>query len=95
MPQLVNLLASEQTNSNIAASSWLGFNRTCWHPYIWCHPLASIISDVMRQIMMKTKKVEVRMREYEYNQLRQEAIRRGMTNCELVRSIIAKLPEPK
>jgi predicted DNA binding CopG/RHH family protein len=44
---------------------------------------------------MKNKKLEVRITEYEYSQLKQEAERRGMTISELIRSCIAKFPEPK
>ncbi|NEP09901.1 MAG: CopG family transcriptional regulator [Symploca sp. SIO2C1] len=44
---------------------------------------------------MKDKKLEVRMTAYEMLQLEQEATRRGMTKSELMRSLIAKFPEPK
>lgn len=43
---------------------------------------------------MKTKKIEIRMTEYELKQLEQEAKRRGMNRSELIRSLIAKFPDP-
>ena len=43
---------------------------------------------------MKNLKLEIRITEYEMDQLTQEAKRRGMTRSELVRSLIAKFPEP-
>jgi predicted DNA binding CopG/RHH family protein len=43
---------------------------------------------------MKTKRIDIRMTEYEIRQLDSEAERRGMTRSDLVRSMIAKLPEP-
>jgi len=44
---------------------------------------------------MKTKRIDIRMTEYEVKQLDSEAERRGMTRSELVRSMVARLPEPK
>lgn len=44
---------------------------------------------------MKDKKIEIRMTEYELRQLEQEAKRRGMNRSELIRSLIARFPEPK
>ena len=43
---------------------------------------------------MKTKRIDIRMTEYEFRQLDSEAERRGMTRAELIRSIVARLPEP-
>ena len=43
---------------------------------------------------MKTKKIEVRLTEYELKQLTQEASRRGMNKSELIRSLIARFPAP-
>ena len=43
---------------------------------------------------MKNIRFEVRLTEYELQQLEEEATRRGMTKSELVRSLIARLPEP-
>ena len=43
---------------------------------------------------MKTKRIDIRMTEYEFRQLDSEAKRRGMTRTELIRSIVARLPEP-
>ncbi|HEY9711184.1 MAG TPA: ribbon-helix-helix protein, CopG family [Oculatellaceae cyanobacterium] len=43
---------------------------------------------------MKDKKLEIRITQYEARQLEQEAIRRGMTKSELVRSLIARFPAP-
>ena len=43
---------------------------------------------------MKTKRIDIRMTEYEIRQLDSEAERRGMTRSELVRSMVARLPEP-
>jgi len=44
---------------------------------------------------MKTEKIFLRVTKYEKMQLVQEAARRGMSQSELIRSFIAKLPEPK
>jgi predicted DNA binding CopG/RHH family protein len=46
------------------------------------------------QDKMKDKKLEIRITEYEVKQLEQEAARRGMTKSELIRSLIARFPEP-
>lgn len=43
---------------------------------------------------MKTEKIFLRVTEYEKQQLVEEAVRRGMTQSELIRSMIARLPEP-
>lgn len=43
---------------------------------------------------MKTEKIFIRVTKYEKLQLAQEAAKRDMTLSELVRSFIAKLPEP-
>jgi hypothetical protein len=45
-------------------------------------------------LFVKNLKLEVRITEYEMNQLVQEAARRGMTKSELIRSLIARFPEP-
>ena len=42
---------------------------------------------------MKTKRIDIRMTEYEFRQLDSEAERRGMTRTELIGSIVARLPE--
>ncbi|NES21758.1 MAG: CopG family transcriptional regulator [Symploca sp. SIO3E6] len=44
---------------------------------------------------MKNKKLEIRITNYQMIQLEQEAVRRGMSKSELIRSLIAKFPEPK
>jgi hypothetical protein len=44
---------------------------------------------------MKNIKLEVRLTKYEMLQLEQEAIRRNMTKSELIRSLIARFPDPK
>ena len=43
---------------------------------------------------MKDKKLEIRITSYEMHQLEQEAVRRGMTKSELIRSLIARFPAP-
>jgi hypothetical protein len=43
---------------------------------------------------MKNLKLEVRLTKYEMLQLQQEAIRRNMTKSELIRSLIARFPDP-
>jgi hypothetical protein len=43
---------------------------------------------------MKNIRLEVRLTEYESRQLEQEAVRRGMTKSELIRSLVARLPAP-
>lgn len=43
---------------------------------------------------MKIKVLEVRLTEYEEKKVKQEAAKRGTTKSELIRSFIAKLPEP-
>ena len=43
---------------------------------------------------MKTEKIFLRVTEYEKRQLIDEAARRGMTQAELIRSMMARLPEP-
>jgi len=42
---------------------------------------------------MKTKRIDIRMTAYEVLQLDSEAERRGMTRSELIRSMVARLPE--
>jgi predicted DNA binding CopG/RHH family protein len=49
--------------------------------------------DVCRD-KMKDKKLEIRITGYEMRQLEQEAARRGMTKSELIRSLIARFPNP-
>uniref|UniRef100_A0A1D9FVS7 CopG family transcriptional regulator n=1 Tax=Moorena producens (strain JHB) TaxID=1454205 RepID=A0A1D9FVS7_MOOP1 len=44
---------------------------------------------------MKDKNLMIRLTDFEKRQLKQEAERRGMTSSELVRSLIARFPEPK
>ncbi|WP_446365200.1 plasmid mobilization protein [Coleofasciculus sp. G3-WIS-01] len=43
---------------------------------------------------MKNIRLEIRLTEYESRQLEQEAVRRGMTKSELIRSLIARLRSP-
>ena len=43
---------------------------------------------------MKTKRLDIRLTDYEVQQLEEEAIRRGMTKSELIRSLIARFPAP-
>lgn len=43
---------------------------------------------------MKTEKIFIRVTEYEKRQLEQEAVSRGMTKSELIRSLIARFPAP-
>ena len=43
---------------------------------------------------MKTEKIFLRVTEYEKRQLKEEAVRRGMTQSEVIRSLIARFPEP-
>lgn len=51
-------------------------------------------SDTWGDKVVKNKKLDVRITEYEYHQLAQEAKRRGMSKSDLIRSFIAKLPDP-
>jgi len=44
---------------------------------------------------MKTERLMIRVTSFEKQQLNEEAERRGMTQSELIRSLIARLPEPK
>ncbi|MFB8787343.1 MAG: CopG family transcriptional regulator [Potamolinea sp.] len=43
---------------------------------------------------MKNIRLEIRLTEYESRQLEKEAVARGMTKSELIRSLIARLPAP-
>ncbi|HBE20976.1 MAG TPA: CopG family transcriptional regulator [Cyanobacteria bacterium UBA11149] len=43
---------------------------------------------------MKTKRLDIRLTDYEVQQLEAEAIRRGMTKSELIRSLISRFPVP-
>lgn len=43
---------------------------------------------------MKDEKVFIRVTKYEKKQLEQEAAKRGMSQSELIRSFIARLPPP-
>lgn len=43
---------------------------------------------------MKTNKIYIRVTDYEKQQLEEEAMRRGMTKSELIRSLIARFPAP-
>jgi predicted DNA binding CopG/RHH family protein len=43
---------------------------------------------------MKTKRIDIRLTNYEVQQLEAEAIRRGMNKSELIRSLIAQFPAP-
>ncbi|AOX01443.1 CopG family transcriptional regulator [Moorena producens PAL-8-15-08-1] len=44
---------------------------------------------------MKDKKLTIRITDFEKRQLEQEANRRGMTSSELIRSLIARFPDPR
>jgi hypothetical protein len=54
----------------------------------------NICDDKHQDRFMKNFKLEVRLTEYESLQLEQEAVRRNMTKSELIRSLIARLPDP-
>ena len=43
---------------------------------------------------MKTDKIYMRVTDYEKQQLEEEAMRRGMTKSDLIRSLIARFPAP-
>jgi hypothetical protein len=43
---------------------------------------------------MKNEKIFLRVTAYEKQQLKEEAARRGMTQSELIRSLIARFPSP-
>ena len=43
---------------------------------------------------MKTTRIDIRLTDYEKQQLEEEAVRRGMTKSELIRSLIARFPAP-
>ena len=43
---------------------------------------------------MQTKRIDIRMTEYEVRQLDSEEERREMTRSELIISMVARLPEP-
>ena len=43
---------------------------------------------------MKNIRLEIRLTEYESRQLEKEAVKRGMSKSELIRSLIARLPAP-
>lgn len=43
---------------------------------------------------MKNIRLEIRLTKYESSQLEQEAVKRGMTKSELIRSLIARFPAP-
>ena len=43
---------------------------------------------------MKNRRLSIKLTDYELLQLKEEAIRRGMTQSELLRSLIARFPEP-
>ncbi|NEO65099.1 MAG: CopG family transcriptional regulator [Moorea sp. SIO4G2] len=44
---------------------------------------------------MKTIKMTIRLTEYEKRKLEQEAEKRGMNQSEVLRSLIARFPDPK
>jgi Ribbon-helix-helix protein, copG family len=44
--------------------------------------------------LMKTDKIYIRVTDDEKQQLEEEAMRRGITQSELIRSLIARLPVP-
>jgi predicted HicB family RNase H-like nuclease len=44
--------------------------------------------------MSRTKKLDIRVSEYEFAQLQQEAERQGVSMSDLVRKYISKLPKP-
>jgi predicted DNA binding CopG/RHH family protein len=43
---------------------------------------------------VKTTRIDIRLTDYEKQQLEEEAVRRGMTKSELIRSLIARFPAP-
>ncbi len=43
---------------------------------------------------MKNEKIFLRVTAYEKQQLKEESERRGMTQSELIKSLIARFPEP-
>lgn len=43
---------------------------------------------------MKSETIYIRVTKYEKKQLEQEAARRGMSQSELIRSLIARFPDP-
>ncbi len=43
---------------------------------------------------MKNSRLDIRLTDYEMQQLKEEAMRRGMTKSELIRSLIARFPAP-
>jgi predicted DNA binding CopG/RHH family protein len=43
---------------------------------------------------MKNRRLDIKLTDYELQQLKEEAIRRGMTKSELIRSLIARFPPP-
>ncbi|MFB2979263.1 CopG family transcriptional regulator [Microseira sp. BLCC-F43] len=43
---------------------------------------------------MKNRRLDIKLTDYELQQLKEEAIRRGMTKSELIRSLIARFPAP-
>ncbi|MBW4647978.1 MAG: ribbon-helix-helix protein, CopG family [Kastovskya adunca ATA6-11-RM4] len=43
---------------------------------------------------MKTERLDIRLTKYEMRQLQEEAVRRGMSKSELIRSLIACFPTP-
>jgi predicted HicB family RNase H-like nuclease len=44
--------------------------------------------------MSRTKKLDIRVSEYEFAQLQQEAQKQGCSMSDLVRKYISKLPKP-
>ena len=45
--------------------------------------------------MSRTKRLEIRLSQYEMIQLQQEALKQGCSMADLLRKYISKLPKPK
>ena len=58
-------------------------------PVLYTHYCADKWQD-----MSRTKKLDIRVSEYEFAQLQQEAERQGVSMSDLVRKYISKLPKP-
>jgi predicted DNA binding CopG/RHH family protein len=43
---------------------------------------------------MKNRRLDIKLTDYELQQLEEEAMRRGMNKSELIRSLIARFPAP-
>ena len=45
-------------------------------------------------IFQKNRRLSIKLTDYELQQLKEESMRRGMTQSELIRSFIARFPAP-